>query len=146
MAPRMRSWSCHFFPGGESIDASKLLKRVSSMQTSPKLTRHRGLECRGFPRVLVCRGRVPSKSQPALLLIHRQGRERSQEPYPKAKVSQNSFSGWFQLWCSASHLVATCRTHGQLQQLRCELSLTISMFPLAGADRRIIFGGGKKKE
>lgn len=79
-----------------------------------------------------------------MLLTHRQVSTRSQEPYPKANVSQNSFSGWFQLWCSASHLVATCRAHGQLQQLRCESSLTMSLFPLAGADRRNYIWGKKK--
>lgn len=46
---------------------------------------------------------------------------------------------------SASHLVATCRAHGQLQQLRREPSLTTSMFPLAGADRRNYIWWGKKK-
>lgn len=92
----------------------------------------------------VCRDRVPLKSQPTLLLTHRQGSRRSQEPYPKANISQNSFSGCFQLWCCASHLVATCRAHGQFQELRCEPSLTMSMFPLAGADRRNYIWGEKK--
>lgn len=93
----------------------------------------------------VCRGWVPLISQPALLLTHRQGSTRSQEPCPKADISQNSFPGWFQLWCSASHLVETCRAHGQLQQLRCEPSLTMSVFPLAGADRRNYIWGKNKE-
>lgn len=58
------------------------------------------------------------------------------ELYPMANVRQTLFSGWVQLWCLASHLLGTCRAHGQLQWLRCASSLTTSTSPLAGVDRR----------
>lgn len=73
----MRFLGCHL-PGGESMDTSKLLKIVSSMQSSPKLTRHWEHECRGSPCALLCSfvGLLGLKSQPALLLTHRQGSTR----------------------------------------------------------------------